>query len=277
MKYLSIVMLFFVFLNAAHAAPGELLQLHNTARQGGILAGTLPTGARLSQDGQAVPVAPDGSFVLGIAYNAQETLNLTITLKNGETQQQRIPVAATAFSVQRVEGLAKDKVSPNPRDTARIQADQAAIRSKRSEAAAKARFRPLAFVMPAEGRLSGVFGSQRILNGEPRQPHFGIDVAAPTGTPFVSPADGIVVLASTDFFLLGGTIMVDHGYGITSVFAHANSVAVKAGDVVRRGDTLGTIGKTGRATGPHLHWGTAVGAVNVDPQALLELFPAAGN
>jgi murein DD-endopeptidase MepM/ murein hydrolase activator NlpD len=114
-----------------------------------------------------------------------------------------------------------------------------------------------------------VFGSQRILNGEPRQPHLGLDVAAPAGAPVRAPAAGRVTLAEPDLFLTGGTILLDHGHGLSSVFAHLSRLDVKAGDEVRQGDVIGAVGGTGRASGPHLHWGMSWFGERLDPALLV--------
>ncbi|MFN8693595.1 MAG: M23 family metallopeptidase [Holosporales bacterium] len=264
------VLALMLLLGAAPAQAAEAVTLSGVLAQGSVALGQTEPGAAVRLGDIPVPVSPDGRFVLGFAYNAPETAVLSVRLPDGKTETQTLEIARTAYDIQRIDGLPTAKVSPNPADTKRIQDDQARIRGERQEALAQPSFPRLGFILPAEGRRSGVFGSQRILNGQPRQPHFGIDIAAPVGTPFVSPADGVVRVASKDFFLLGGTIMVDHGYGMTSVFAHCEDVLVKEGQRVQRGEQLGTIGNTGRSTGAHLHWGTAVGGINVDPAVVLE-------
>jgi murein DD-endopeptidase MepM/ murein hydrolase activator NlpD len=130
------------------------------------------------------------------------------------------------------------------------------------------------FRWPASGRISGVYGSQRILNGEPRRPHFGVDIAAPVGTPVHAPNGGVVALAESDLYYTGGTVMLDHGHGITSVFSHLSSVDVEVGGRVSPGDFIGRIGATGRATGAHLDWRVNWFSERLDPQLLVGPMPA---
>ncbi|MFN7225981.1 MAG: M23 family metallopeptidase [Holosporales bacterium] len=252
------------------AFPAYALTLNTAPSQGGVAVGRAAPGTQVRLNDTPVPVAEDGVFLLAFAYNAPATAKLSITAPGGEQVEETLSVAKRTWQVQRIDGLPQAKVTPNPEDLARIQHDQARFFEQRSRQTPQPWYRS-GFIMPLEGRISGVFASQRILNGEPRQPHFGVDVAAPVGTPFVSPADGVVVIASEDFFLTGGTLMIDHGYGVTSIFAHLNSIDVAVGDKVTQGQHLGTVGNTGRSTGPHLHWGTAVGRIQVDPLELLKL------
>ena len=131
------------------------------------------------------------------------------------------------------------------------------------------------FIWPATGRISGVYGSRRILNGEPKWPHYGVDVAGPVGTPVIAPAGGIIRLAQDDFYYEGGLIILDHGFGVTSAFLHLHSVDVAVGDRIEQGQQIGTIGSTGRATGPHLDWRMNVNGVRIDPQLLVGEMPSA--
>ena len=168
-------------------------------------------------------------------------------------QTHRYAVAKREYAIQRLEGLPPKMVTPPPEVTARIQADQ------RMVAAARKRDTPIThfaetFVWPCLGRISGVFGSQRILNGQPKQPHYGVDVAVPTGTPMRAPAGGIVSLAHPDMYYTGGTLMIDHGYGLSSAFLHLSKLLVKEGQVVKQGEVVALTGATGRVTGPHLDW-----------------------
>ena len=258
------------FLAACFCFPAYAIPLNPAPSQGGVAVGQTIPGSQVRLNDTPILVAEDGVFLLAFSYNAPATARLSITAPDGGNVEETLHIAKRAWQVQRIDGLPQTKVTPNPEDQAKIQRDQGRFFEKRSLQTPQPWYRS-GFIMPLEGRISGVFGSQRILNGEPRQPHFGVDVAAPVGTPFVSPADGTVVIASDDFFLTGGTLMIDHGYGVTSIFAHLHSIDVAVGDTVTKGQRLGTVGATGRATGPHLHWGTAVGRVQVDPLELLKL------
>lgn len=125
------------------------------------------------------------------------------------------------------------------------------------------------FTWPAKGRISGVYGSQRVLNGKPRNPHFGLDIAAPDGTEVFAPADGLVTLTHPDMLLSGGTIILDHGQGLSSTFLHLSKILVEAGAFVKQGDLIALIGSTGRASGPHLDWRMNWLDRRVNPQPLL--------
>jgi murein DD-endopeptidase MepM/ murein hydrolase activator NlpD len=169
--------------------------------------------------------------------------------------------------------LEQSKVTPDPANLARIKAEQDQVNATRVTPREAQDFL-VPFIWPAKGPISGVYGSQRILNGEPRAPHYGLDIAAPEGSPIVAPAPGIVRLVAPDFFLTGGTVILDHGFGVQSAFIHMSRVDVKDGQVLQQGDLIGHVGKTGRATGPHLHWGMTWGTVRLDPQLWV---PPGGN
>jgi murein DD-endopeptidase MepM/ murein hydrolase activator NlpD len=177
-------------------------------------------------------------------------------------------VAKRTYDVQRIDGLPPKKVTPSEEDMVRIRKEYALIRTARDRDDAREDFLG-GFEWPARGRISGVYGSQRILNGVPRRPHFGVDVAAPVGTLVYAPADGVVTLAHDDMFFSGGTLIVDHGHGLSSSFLHLNAVLVKEGDRVRQGDPIAKIGATGRVTGPHLDWRMNLVGARLDPQLLV--------
>jgi murein DD-endopeptidase MepM/ murein hydrolase activator NlpD len=169
--------------------------------------------------------------------------------------------------------LPQNTVTPDAATQAKIAADQKKIDAARIPQATVAWYAH-GFDWPALGPISGVYGSVRILNGVPRQPHLGVDIAAPEGTPVKSPADGIVRLAETDMLLTGGTIIIDHGQGLTSILIHMSAVLVRPGLFVSRGQIIGRVGHTGRATGPHVHWGMNWRDVRLDPELLVPPMPA---
>jgi murein DD-endopeptidase MepM/ murein hydrolase activator NlpD len=230
--------------------------------------GVAPPGAAVFLDGNPVPAAPDGHFILGFARDAGPQSVLTI---GGE--RHALEVARGNFVVQRIDGLPPQTVTPDPDTLKRILAE-----ADRMKAARRAESRLLdafaTFTWPVTGPFSGSWGSQRILNGEPRSPHLGVDVAAPAGTPVLAPAGGVVRLAANGFVLTGGTVILDHGYGLTTLYAHLSAVEVTEGEAVSQGQEIGKVGATGRVTGPHLHWGAAVGEVQVDPSTLVPPMPA---
>ncbi|WP_028796349.1 M23 family metallopeptidase [Thalassobaculum salexigens] len=221
--------------------------------QGGVVFGRTDPGSRLVLDDIPVKVDEDGVFVFGFHRDAPATSTLTITAPDGSAETRTLDVAPRDFKIQRIDGLPENMVTPPQEVLDRIRRDQAEVAAARAADRPETDFRS-GFIWPAKGPISGVYGSQRILNGQPRQPHYGIDIAAPKGTAVVAPADGLVTLAATDHYYTGGTLILDHGHGLSSTFIHMDSVAVKVGEHIRQGTVIGTIGATGRATGPHLDW-----------------------
>ncbi|MBP5858902.1 M23 family metallopeptidase [Marivibrio halodurans] len=235
------------------AAAGAVEFLQAEFQQGGYAIGKVDPGARVRFDGHDVRVGADGRFVIGFHRDDPAAMRLEITGPAGDRRVETLSIAQRDYDIQRIDGLPENKVSPPDSVLARIRADAALVAEARVRDSADTWF-DSGWIWPVKGPISGVFGSQRILNGEPRQPHYGVDVAVPTGTPVVAPADGVVSLAVPDMYFSGGTLMIDHGRGLASAFLHMDSIAVTPGQRVARGDAIGTVGATGRATGPHLDW-----------------------
>jgi murein DD-endopeptidase MepM/ murein hydrolase activator NlpD len=269
---LAVVLILALAANAVSA--GERLRLDSEVIQGALVLGITEPGARLTLDGAPVPVAPDGHFVFGLERDAKETATLTAVYRDGSGETRTLSVARRAYDIQRIDGLPPRMVQPDPKDLPRIKREQEMIVAARARTIPELFYRQ-PFIWPARGRISGVYGSQRILNGEPRTPHYGVDVAAPAGAPVVAPAAGIVTLAQPDMYFTGNTVLLDHGYGVSSILIHLDTLAVKVGDRLEQGDPVGTVGATGRATGPHLHWGMHWYQVKVDPQRLVGPMPEA--
>lgn len=237
--------------------------------QGGIVFGKTDAGNRVLLDGEAIDtIAEDGSFILGFPRDYEGPAKITIRHEDGSVETFSHEIVDREFNIQRIDGLPKKMVTPDPEVMNRIKADSRQAREARKERFAE-KFYNSGFIWPVVGPISGVYGSQRILNGEPRSPHWGVDVAVPTGTPVVAPADGIVTLAHPDMYFSGATLFLDHGLGMVSAFLHLSEINVKVGDVVRQGDVIGKVGASGRATGPHLDWRINVGPVRVDAQLLV--------
>ncbi len=233
--------------------PAAATDLRGQFVQGGVIFGTTEPGARVTLDGREVRVSAAGRFVFGFGRDATGPAKLQIVLPDGRAEAQTLRIEARQYPTERVDGLPPKMVTPPKEVQDRINRENARI------AAARAVDRPEpyfegGFVWPAIGRISGVFGSQRILNGVPRRPHYGLDIAAPQGTPVRAPAGGVVAIAQADMYYTGGTVLLDHGHGLTSVYSHMKTVAVREGQVLRQGDLLGTMGATGRASGVHLDW-----------------------
>ena len=256
------------------ADPTQCVVLHGNSIQGGMLWGQTAPSAEIRFGDRRVPVLPDGQFLLGLGRDMPASVELTI--EDEATCRQIVAVAARDYRVQRIEGVPQQTVTPSEEHLERIRAERDKVR------AAKSRRLPntdgllavqQGFVWPVTGRISGVYGSQRIYNGTPGTPHYGVDVARPEGTPVLAPAAGEVTLAEPDLFYSGGTVILDHGYGFSSSFLHLSEVSVSVGDYLTPGDLIGAIGATGRATGPHLDWRMSWFNQRIDPQLLVPPMP----
>lgn len=236
--------------------------------QGGMVIGMAQPGVALKLGDRSVPVAPDGRFVLGFGRDEVAAMPLHIAYDDGRDLQIVLGIAQRQYNIQRIDGLPPAQVTPPPALLERIRRENAMIAAVRQRNTPRTDFLQ-GWIWPAQGPVSGVYGSQRILNGEPRQPHFGVDIAAPAGSPVVASTDGEVVLAETDLYYTGGTIILDHGMGITAAYSHLQTVAVKTGQRVHQGEVIGSVGSTGRSTGPHLDWRVNWFDVRLDPQRLL--------
>ena len=219
---------------------------------GGLVIGEAPRGSKVSVDGRAIRLGDDGRFVFGVGRNAEGEVQVEVTSPKGEAITRIVAVDQRDYEIQRIDGLPARKVEPNKDDQAKIEADWVMLNKAKGTDSALSAFADGA-VWPVNGIVSGVFGSQRILNGKPKSPHRGVDVAAPEGTPVGAMMAGTVTVAADDMYYTGGTVMVDHGHGVQSLYAHLSSVDVEVGQDLTKGEQLGRIGATGRATGPHLH------------------------
>jgi murein DD-endopeptidase MepM/ murein hydrolase activator NlpD len=240
--------------------------------QGGLVEGVAPPGTRVLLNDAPVRVSPGGLFLLGFGREAAGEAVVAFEYPDGSREQRRLEIGQREYEIQRVDGLPPRMVTPPEEVLARIREEAAQIRRARARDTALTDFRD-GFAWPALGRISGVYGSQRILNGEPRQPHYGLDIAAPVGTPVIAPAPGTVVLAEPDMYYSGGTLMIDHGHGLISAFLHLSRIDVAAGQRVRRGERIGAIGATGRVTGAHLDWRINWFEERLDPALLVGPMP----
>lgn len=253
--------------------PGDAdVKLRGNLVQGGTAVGQVAAGTSIEMDGRRLRISPDGWFLIGFHRDQKPNVVLQVTHTGGEPQQQIINIEARKYDVERIDGLPSGKVSPSAGDLKRIKHENALI------GASRLRDRPGTdflndFEWPVIGRISGVFGSQRILNGIPKRPHYGVDIAAPEGTPIKAPAAGRVTLVHPDMFYTGGTINLDHGHGLTSIYTHMSEVLVAEGQQVQKGEVIGKVGATGRVTGPHLHWGMNWFKSRLDPALLVDAMP----
>ncbi len=256
--------------------PSSLLaetQLSGEAIQGGLIFGQTTAGSKVTLDGAALLVAADGHFVIGFDRDESGTRELTIRQSGQTAETIELMVKPRNYNVERVDGLPPRTVTPDPEAAERIKQEAAMVsaarrlRDQRTDYAA-------GFEWPAAGRISGVYGSQRVLNGEPGRPHYGLDIAAPTGDPVYAPAAGKVTLAHKDMYFSGGTLILDHGQGLSSTFLHLSEILVETGSTVKQGELIARIGATGRASGPHLDWRMNWLNRRVDPQLLVSGEPA---
>ncbi len=253
-------------LRAAETSKADL-ELQGRAVQGGLMVGGTRPGANVWLDGKKVPVARGGLFLLGFARKAAANLKLRIALPDGRIKVRILKVEQRRYKIERIDGLPSRKVTPSPAALKRIKAERKLI-TKARRRFSQGSFSGTGFLWPLQGRISGIYGSQRVLNGKPRAPHLGVDIAAPKGTPIRAPAAATVALAYDEMFFSGKLIILDHGLGLSSVYAHMSRLAVKAGDRVKRGTVIGAVGATGRVTGPHLHWGVNLFGLGLDPALL---------
>jgi murein DD-endopeptidase MepM/ murein hydrolase activator NlpD len=248
------------------------IELTGEAIQGGLIFGKAAPGSAVSLDDSNVDISADGHFVIGFGRDESGTRVLEITSPDGVNFEKSLPIKARQYAIERVDGLPASTVTPKPAATARIQEDARMVATARQRRDNQAYYAQ-GFTWPAKGRISGVYGSQRVLNGEPRRPHFGLDIAAPEGTDVYAPADGLITMTHPDMYFSGGTIILDHGQGLSSTFLHLSKILVEAGTFVKQGDLIARIGSTGRASGPHLDWRMNWLNKRVNPQPLLPPAP----
>lgn len=259
--------------SAAPPAPAtDGVELRGDWVQGAVIFGKAAPGSTASFNGRPLRVSPEGLFLIGLDRDAEPKALVVVARPGAATFRREFEVAKREYDIQRVDGLPEKMVTPPPAALARIERDIARSRAARSRDTARLDFAGT-FMWPIVGRISGVFGSQRILNGQPKQPHYGVDVATPVGAKVRAPAAGVVSLAVPDMYYTGGTLMIDHGHGLTSTLMHLNKLLVKEGDEVKQGQDVAESGMTGRATGPHLDWRVSWFDARVDAQRLAGPMP----
>lgn len=240
-----------------------------TVSQGALVIGRVPPGSEARYRGRTLRVSGYGSVVFGVGRDEAGPLQVEVTLPGGGTEIVDISVEPRDWPVEQVNGVPPRTVNPPPAIAARIKREQARVTAARLRDDPRPDFAQ-AFQWPVQGRISGRFGNGRIYNGQPGAGHSGMDIAVPSGTPVRAPAAGLITFAAPDLYLTGGTLLLDHGFGISSNFLHLSRIDVKEGDLVAQGQVIAAVGATGRATGPHLHWGMNWFDVRVDPLLVLE-------
>lgn len=266
-SFLFILLLWFVPLSAFSE-----LQLSGSLTQGGLLQGQVEPGTRVFYGERPIKLTAEGKFILGFGRDAAERQSLTLIEPSGQVVTEEIALSKRDYRIEWIDGISQQLMAPSEPDLQRIRKDAAQAKQARQHDSDFPNFQEN-FIWPLIGRISGVYGSQRIFNGEPRRPHFGIDIAAPTGTPVRAPAGGIVRLAHRGMFFSGKTLIIDHGHGLSSSFLHLSRIFVKPGQRVTQGEKIAAVGATGRVTGPHLDWRINWFDERLDPALLVQEMP----
>ena len=286
-----LIILFFTYIifllnivNAKTFIKGEVIA-------GGILVVNVFPGAKVKLNGELVMISDNGLFLVGFERIPKPIQILEIYEGNSLVEKITLNVKMRLYKIQKISGIQKEKVDPPQSVIDRIYTERKKVKESRKKASLitstyynnerkkvkesrkkanliTSTYYNNGFILPALGPISGVYGSQRILNGKPRSPHYGIDIALPKGHEVVSPMDGIVLFTNNDLYYSGGTIIIGHGQGLTTSYLHLSKILVTVNDKVRRGELIGRVGATGRATGPHLHWGAELKGKRIDPKYL---------
>ena len=236
--------------------------------QGALIRGQVEVGTQVFLNNEAIKVTPDGAFAFGFSREAELKQELTLIYPDGLTQVKPLSIATKQYKIDRVNGISKKIMKPDPKAVERSRKDSKQVKAARSQFSESNAFAQ-DFIWPLTGRISGVYGSQRVYNGKPGNPHYGVDVAAKTGTVVVAPADGVISLSVPDMFYSGGTIILDHGYGVSSSFLHLSKLYVKEGEAIKQGQPIAEVGATGRVTGPHLDWRVNWYQMRLDPVTIV--------
>ena len=263
-KIISKLFLIIFFFTTTHL---NAVEFKGKFIQGHYIIGITNPSSKIVIDKKNVKVSEDGYFVFGI--DRDRKFDLTITkISNGKEEKIIKKVLKRKYNIQRIDGLEESKVTPPESVYKRIKKENNKIGEARAINSDLPFFKNQ-FIMPVEGIISGVYGSQRILNGKPRWPHYGIDIAAKKGTMIKSSGSGVVTMAEDDLYYTGGTIIMDHGHGISTIYSHLETVLVSVGDKINKGDLIGTVGSTGRSTGPHLDFRVNWFQTRLDPMSIL--------
>lgn len=244
------------------------LELSGRMVQGGLVHGQVPPGTRVCFGEREVSVSATGEFILGFGRDAQPEQKLVLVDSTGQRSTRELRVEQRRYKIERIDGINRRMMEPSPEELQRISAEAGLVAEARQSDSLLEYFRE-DFIWPLQGRISGVYGSQRILNGEPRRPHYGLDIAAPKGSTVVAPAGGVVSLSHLGMFYSGATLIIDHGHGLSSSFLHLSEILVQPGQRVTQGQPIARVGASGRVTGPHLDWRVNWFDTRLDPRLLV--------
>lgn len=253
--------------------PVQALELRGEWQQGGLIIGKVPEGAMVEYAGRKLQLSPEGEFVFGLGRDAKPVATLVVITPDGARTEHQFAVKQRKYNIQKVTGVPQRTVEPDPAQVERAKREaQMAADARKSDLSL--RFFAQSFQWPLIGPITGVYGSQRFYNGVPNSPHYGVDIAKPVGTVVKAPAGGVVTLVHQDMFFSGGTLIIEHGHGVSSTFIHLSEILVNKGDEIAQGQAIAKVGKTGRATGAHLDWRMNWFEERIDPQLLVGSMPA---
>ena len=247
-------------------------QLTKQFFQGALIVGKTAPENKVMLNGKAIKVSANGDYALGFSRDEKNNSELVIISPNGLREKTTLTPLKREYNIQKVEGIAKKIMNPNKKANIRAGEDNKKITAARKVNSDLTAFAQ-GFVAPIDGIITGVYGSQRYYNGVPKRPHYGLDYAGKKGDPVKSPADGIILMYVPDMFYSGGTMIIDHGHGVSSTFLHLSDSYVKVGDKVNKGQLVAAVGSSGRATGPHLDWRINWFNMKLDPALVLKLKP----
>lgn len=271
-KRLRLLIVLFGIILTNNITASETPKFIGSFKQGGLVLGRLAEGETVSYKGQLLKVNNNRQFLLGFSRNEPSTTEITVHGQSGDIKIV-LNIAQRDYAIQKIEGVPQKTVTPSQSDSKRIKQDVALVRKARRLVSDQDDF-SAGFIQPVQGPITGVYGSQRFYNGIPKSPHYGIDYAAPTGTPVVAPAAGVITLVHDDMFYSGGTLILDHGHGLSSTFLHLSEILVEQGQRVSSGMVIAKVGASGRATGPHLDWRMNWLGQRIDPQLVLQTLPS---
>ncbi|WP_298769709.1 M23 family metallopeptidase [uncultured Shewanella sp.] len=244
------------------------VQFFGEVQPGAVIRAKTTPGTQVFLNDKAIKVTPDGQFVFGFSRQPELSQSLRLVYPDGLSQFVPFTLSERDYQIQKVNGISKKIMKPDPKAQLRAAKDSGEVKAARAVFSPNLAFTQ-DFIWPLTGRISGVYGSQRFYNGKPGTPHYGVDVAAKTGTAVVAPASGTVSLSVKDMFYSGGTLIIDHGYGLSSSFLHLSKLYVKVGDTVKQGQPIAEVGATGRVTGPHLDWRVNWYQMRLDPTTVV--------
>ena len=270
MRFILFILIILLFVNSDNpSSKAEAFQLKGDFIQGGLVFGIAPPEVKIIVNERKVRVSNAGKFIFGFGRNAAPTVKITLLFPNGKKEIQRFNLIAREYNIQRIDGLPENMVTPSSDVVERINRENREVKLARAFDTNATHFLQR-FEWPVHGIISGVYGSQRILNGKPRQPHYGLDIVAPIGTVVRAPVGGVVRMAKANLYFSGGTVILDHGFGLSSSFLHLSKICVNKNDKLEKGHIIGAVGATGRVTGAHLDWRINWFEQRLDPQLLLK-------